>query len=178
MRLAYAIILTCMDSMGHFPTTKISTRLTKEHIKLSMFIGQRLKPRKKELYAFFLLKIEFNQIWEKRKEIIYQTVQLAKKDVLDLVERTFAELEHKYTQTVHEEEIKLGMKNGDKVMKMLEAHSSESEKLFNIQKDLAGGVKGPEIAKLLFTVFLPKNKELTNKIGEDFANLAAYDINL
>ena len=115
-----------------------------------MSIGQRLKQRKKELYAFFLLKIEFNQIWEKRKEIIYQTVQLAKKDVLDLVERTFAELEHKYTQTVHEEEIKLGMKNGDKVMKMLEAHSSESEKLFNIQKDLAGGVKGPEIAKLLF----------------------------
>jgi hypothetical protein len=70
------------------------------------------------------------------------------------------------------------MKNGDKVMKMLEAHTSESEKLFNIQKDLAAGSRGPEIAKSLFTVFLPQNRVLTDRIGEDFASLAAYDINL
>lgn len=98
---------------------------------------------------------------------------------MELVDRTFAELEHKYTKCVHEEEIRLGMKNADKVMKMLEAHNSESEKLFAIQKDLAGGNQsGPDIAKMLFTVVLPRNRELTNKIGTDFADLEAYNINL
>ena len=66
-----------------------------------------------------ITQIEFNQNWEKKKENVYQKVQNAKRDVLQLVERTFAEIEHKYTQAVHEEEIKIGMKNADKVMKML-----------------------------------------------------------
>lgn len=39
--------------------------------------------------------------------------------MLELVERTFAEIEYKYVQKVHEEEIKIGMKDAEKVMKML-----------------------------------------------------------
>lgn len=75
--------------------------------------------------------------------------------------------------------MRLGMKNGTKVMKMLEAHTSESEKLFGIQKDLAAGNRsGPEIARMLFTVILPRNRELTDKIGTDFSELEAYKINL
>lgn len=69
------------------------------------------------------------------------------------------------------------MKDGDKVMKMLQIHTNESEKLFNIQKDLAS-MKGPETAKILFTQTIPQNNQLLEKMRVDFKNIEGYQLNL
>jgi hypothetical protein len=48
------------------------------------------------------------------------------------------------------------MKNADKIMKMLDAHTSESDKLFALQRDLKT-VRGPQAIKALYAEVLPKN---------------------
>ena len=69
------------------------------------------------------------------------------------------------------------MKSADKVLKMLQAHTIESDKLLTLQRELAG-LRGPETAKLLFTIALPEGISFMQKIGTDFSALNAYDLNL
>lgn len=69
------------------------------------------------------------------------------------------------------------MKNGDKAMKMLEAHTSESDKLFSLQKDLKT-VRGPQALKALYADILPRNTELLNRISSDFTVLESHDLKI
>lgn len=69
------------------------------------------------------------------------------------------------------------MKGGEKVLKMLEACTLQSEKLLNIQKDITA-MRGSEVAKNLYTLALPESNQILTKIAKDFNDLELYDLKL
>lgn len=73
--------------------------------------------------------------------------------------------------------MKMGMKGGDKVLKMIEAYNIESENLLNMKKDLPT-IMGPQIAKLLYSQVLPRSNELISKVSMDLSKLSAHDVDL